>query len=205
MTRTTFEYALHKFQRHPHMCCYVVQERKCVSASSACVVSASSACVVSASSACVVQHRIFCLTRVSCFLFQSAQRKVLDVINSVGMGETLLRLIERRQRSDIMLTYGGMVGGMITTLVLVCCGEQHIDQGLCDMSLPAKMDECFSEGHDIAQPLHSNTIKCAQHSAHDLLNVRCTCLSCCGAHCGFNLIGTSMHSCNYCCLCTSGL
>jgi Golgi SNAP receptor complex protein 2 len=35
---------------------------------------------------------------------------VLDVLNSVGLGETLLRLIERRQRMDIWLTYGGMVG-----------------------------------------------------------------------------------------------
>ena len=40
---------------------------------------------------------------------QRAHRKVLDVINSVGLGETLLKMIERRQRMDVWMTYGGMV------------------------------------------------------------------------------------------------
>ena len=44
---------------------------------------------------------------------QKAHRKVLDVLNSVGLGETLLKLIERRQRMDIYMTYGGMVGGWV--------------------------------------------------------------------------------------------
>lgn len=35
---------------------------------------------------------------------------MLDVINSVGLGESVLKLIERRQRMDIWVTYGGMVG-----------------------------------------------------------------------------------------------
>lgn len=39
------------------------------------------------------------------------------MINSVGLGETLLKLIERRQRMDIWMTYGGMVGVLIYTVV----------------------------------------------------------------------------------------
>jgi len=50
---------------------------------------------------------------------KSAQRKVLDVINSVGMGETLLRLIERRQRMDIWMTYGGMVVVLLVVILLM--------------------------------------------------------------------------------------
>ncbi len=42
-------------------------------------------------------------------LLQAAQRKMLDVLNSVGLGTSLLRIIERRQRLDIWITYGGMV------------------------------------------------------------------------------------------------
>ncbi len=40
---------------------------------------------------------------------QSAQRKMLDVLNSVGLSDRLLRLIERRQRLDKWLVYGGML------------------------------------------------------------------------------------------------
>mmetsp|Transcript_10316 Transcript_10316/g.17940 ORF Transcript_10316/g.17940 Transcript_10316/m.17940 type:complete len:222 (+) Transcript_10316:108-773(+) len=40
---------------------------------------------------------------------KAAQRKMLDVLNSVGLGDTLLKLIERRQRMDIWVAYGGMV------------------------------------------------------------------------------------------------
>lgn len=39
---------------------------------------------------------------------QSAHRRALDVINGVGLGDSLLRMIERRQRLDIWITYGGM-------------------------------------------------------------------------------------------------
>ncbi len=42
-------------------------------------------------------------------LTQAAQRKAMDMLHSIGLGETLLKLIERRQRMDIWLTYGGMV------------------------------------------------------------------------------------------------
>lgn len=44
-----------------------------------------------------------------CVSLQRIQRKTLDVLNSVGLGDTMLRLIERRQRMDIWVTYGGMV------------------------------------------------------------------------------------------------
>lgn len=40
---------------------------------------------------------------------QEAQRKVLDVINSVGLGDSVLRMIERRHRGDLYLALGGMV------------------------------------------------------------------------------------------------
>ncbi len=40
---------------------------------------------------------------------QSAQRKALDVLNSLGLSDSLLRVIDRRQRMDKWLTYGGMV------------------------------------------------------------------------------------------------
>ncbi|KAK9823145.1 hypothetical protein WJX72_000581 [[Myrmecia] bisecta] len=46
---------------------------------------------------------------------KSAQRKMLDVLNSVGLSDSLLRVIERRQKSDNYITYGGMV----LTLVLL--------------------------------------------------------------------------------------
>lgn len=52
---------------------------------------------------------------------QKAHRKALDVINSVGLGETLLKLIERRQRMDIWITYGGMVSSMG-----VLCARVHL-------------------------------------------------------------------------------
>ncbi|KAJ9513113.1 Qb-snare protein, Bos1/Membrin family [Haematococcus lacustris] len=50
---------------------------------------------------------------------KAAQRKLLDVLNSVGIGDTLLRLIERRQRMDIWMTYGGMVVVVLVMLLLL--------------------------------------------------------------------------------------
>lgn len=47
---------------------------------------------------------------------QSAHRRALDVVNSVGFGDSLLRMIERRQRLDIWLVYGGLA-----LLLLVAC------------------------------------------------------------------------------------
>ena len=46
---------------------------------------------------------------------QSAQRKALDVLNSIGLSDSVLRMIDRRQQWDKWLTYGGMV---VTLLVL---------------------------------------------------------------------------------------
>lgn len=40
---------------------------------------------------------------------QSAHRKLLDTLNSVGLSDSLLRVIERRQTLDKWIVYGGMV------------------------------------------------------------------------------------------------
>jgi golgi SNAP receptor complex member 2 len=42
-------------------------------------------------------------------LSQAAQRRALDVINSIGLSDSLLRVIDRRQRMDRWIVYGGMV------------------------------------------------------------------------------------------------
>ena len=50
---------------------------------------------------------------------QSAQRKALDILNSLGLSDSLLRVIDRRQRMDKWITYGGMlficllIGGLL--------------------------------------------------------------------------------------------
>lgn len=44
---------------------------------------------------------------------KATHRKVLDVLNSTGLGDSLLRLIEKRQNMDMLLTYGGMIGVLI--------------------------------------------------------------------------------------------
>lgn len=46
---------------------------------------------------------------------QSAQKKVLDVINSVGLGDSVLRMIERRHEGDTYLALGGMGAVMLLT------------------------------------------------------------------------------------------
>ena len=40
---------------------------------------------------------------------QAAQRKMFDVLNNVGLSDSLLRVIDRRHKMDRWLTYGGMV------------------------------------------------------------------------------------------------
>lgn len=40
---------------------------------------------------------------------KAAHRKALDVLNSLGLSDSLLRVIDRRQRLDKWITYGGMV------------------------------------------------------------------------------------------------
>lgn len=34
---------------------------------------------------------------------------MLDVLNSVGLGESVLKMIERRHRTDLYIAVGGMV------------------------------------------------------------------------------------------------
>ena len=46
-----------------------------------------------------------------------AQRKALDVLHSVGLSDSLLRLIERKQTMDKLIVYGGM--GLLLFLVLL--------------------------------------------------------------------------------------
>ena len=38
---------------------------------------------------------------------------MLDVLNTVGLSDSLLRVIDRRQRGDARLTYGGMVSSCV--------------------------------------------------------------------------------------------
>lgn len=40
---------------------------------------------------------------------QRTQRKMLDVVNSLGLSERILKLADRRNRGDAMIVYGGMV------------------------------------------------------------------------------------------------
>lgn len=49
---------------------------------------------------------------------KQTHKKVLDVLNSTGLGDSLLRLIERRQKMDAMLTYGGMIGVLLCVTVI---------------------------------------------------------------------------------------
>ncbi|KXZ49514.1 MEMB1 protein [Gonium pectorale] len=49
---------------------------------------------------------------------KAAQKKALDVLNTVGLGESMLRMIERRQRMDVYTAYGGMV---VILLVVTLC------------------------------------------------------------------------------------
>ncbi|KAI7838538.1 hypothetical protein COHA_007681 [Chlorella ohadii] len=46
---------------------------------------------------------------------KATHRKVLDVLNRIGLSDSVLRLAERRQRLDKLLVYGGM----LLTLLLV--------------------------------------------------------------------------------------
>eukprot|EP00201_Polytomella_parva_P006836 CAMPEP_0175073674 /NCGR_PEP_ID=MMETSP0052_2-20121109/20744_1 /TAXON_ID=51329 ORGANISM="Polytomella parva, Strain SAG 63-3" /NCGR_SAMPLE_ID=MMETSP0052_2 /ASSEMBLY_ACC=CAM_ASM_000194 /LENGTH=224 /DNA_ID=CAMNT_0016341611 /DNA_START=37 /DNA_END=708 /DNA_ORIENTATION=+ len=45
------------------------------------------------------------------------QRKALDMLHYVGLGDSILKLIDRKQRMDTVLTYGGMV---VVTLIVLC-------------------------------------------------------------------------------------
>jgi hypothetical protein len=43
-------------------------------------------------------------------VLQKAQKKMLDVINSVGLSSSVLKMIERRHKNDLYMALGGMVG-----------------------------------------------------------------------------------------------
>ena len=45
----------------------------------------------------------------SFFLAQGAQRKILDVTNTLGLSNTVMRLIEKRQFQDKFILFGGMI------------------------------------------------------------------------------------------------
>ncbi|CAN7137782.1 unnamed protein product [Brassica rapa subsp. narinosa] len=47
-----------------------------------------------------------------------AQRKALDVLNTVGLSNSVLRLIERRNRVDTWINYVGMIA---TIVILYLC------------------------------------------------------------------------------------
>lgn len=52
-------------------------------------------------------------------ILKRTHRQLLDVLNTVGLSESLLKLIDRRQRGDVRLTYFGMV--CIVLLLVVLC------------------------------------------------------------------------------------
>jgi hypothetical protein len=47
--------------------------------------------------------------RVNACAMQRTQRKLLDLANSMGISDQILRMAERRTKGDVMLVYGGMV------------------------------------------------------------------------------------------------
>ena len=49
---------------------------------------------------------------------QGAQHKMLDLLNSIGVSASLLRVIDRRQRMDAMLVYGGMLFTVVLLLII---------------------------------------------------------------------------------------
>ena len=66
---------------------------------------------------------------------QGAHRKMLDALNSIGLSDSLLRVIERRQFLDKLIVYGGMVSNYLLSTVFdepkkwqvtgVACSNKH--------------------------------------------------------------------------------
>lgn len=50
---------------------------------------------------------------------KSAQRKAYDVLNTVGLGNTMMRVIERRHRMDRWIAYGGMASTIFILIVVI--------------------------------------------------------------------------------------
>lgn len=63
----------------------------------------------------LVRHFISTENRIFC-LIQNAQRKALDVINTLGISGTVLRRIDRRQLADKWISYIGM---LITVVIVI--------------------------------------------------------------------------------------
>eukprot|EP00884_Botryococcus_braunii_P011927 jgi/Botrbrau1/20735/Bobra.0058s0063.1 len=49
---------------------------------------------------------------------KGTQRKMLDLLNSVGLADSVLRMIERRMKLDKIILYGGMVGTILFVLLV---------------------------------------------------------------------------------------
>ncbi len=49
---------------------------------------------------------------------QAAQRRLLDIANTLNLSRSLMRVIENRQKMDRMLVYGGMALVSLVTLLL---------------------------------------------------------------------------------------
>lgn len=49
---------------------------------------------------------------------KAARTKALDVLHGLGLSDSVLRVIERRQKTDALLAYGGM--GVVTLVLVVC-------------------------------------------------------------------------------------
>ena len=62
-------------------------------------------------------------------MHQAAHRKALDVLNSLGLSDSLLRVIARRQRLDKWITYGGMVSHWLKMAPMHCLN------GFCNVML----------------------------------------------------------------------
>jgi Golgi SNAP receptor complex protein 2 len=50
---------------------------------------------------------------------KAAHKKALDVVNSVGLGESVLRVIERRHKTDAYIAVGGMACVVLLTVWLL--------------------------------------------------------------------------------------
>ena len=48
-----------------------------------------------------------------------AQRKAFDVLNTLGLSDSILRMAERRQRMDQWLVYGGMTFILLLFFALI--------------------------------------------------------------------------------------
>ena len=58
---------------------------------------------------------------------QKTQRKLLDMANSMGISDRILRMADRRNKGDAMIVYGGMVRNQLLVFdLLFVCVLQHL-------------------------------------------------------------------------------